>query len=415
MNCKRRGGFIEKLPRETVRRRGLHNLYIIPVARGNWEETMSATGDQKMNDFVRIGMVGLGQIGAAHADHIAAGCVPRLRLTAVVSRNAAWCERHPEVTQFDTVAKLLERDIVDAVVIATPHPEHPATGILALDAGRHVLVEKPIASRLAEGERFIAHSGGGQVCAVMFDARTNPFYRKIHEVLKAGELGRLSRFDWVFTTCYRKESYYRSAGWRGTWAGEGGGVLINQCAHHLDLIAWFFGMPTAVRGFCKFGRHHDIEVEDEATGYFEFSNGFHGTFIASTGEVPGTNRLEIVGDRGRLMLEDDELWLVSCGVSSREYLRDPSEGALQTRRLRVPVEQPRQTNRHHEIFLNLGEAITENAPLIAPAIEGLRSLELANALVLSTWTDSTVRIGSTRDAYEELLARKLGRQPALPG
>src|SRR5450432_2525881 len=219
---------------------------------------------------VRIGIIGLGNMGSSHAASIQAGKVPRLELTAVAEVEVARAARYSGVKVFSSADELIASGIVDAVLIATPHYSHTTLGISALKAGLHVMVEKPVSVHKADAERLIAaHTNPRQVFAAMFNQRTDHYYLKLRRLIQSGELGQLRRVNWIITNWFRTQKYYASGGWRATWAGEGGGVLLNQCPHNLDLFQWMFGMPVRVRGFCGTGRYHDIEVEDDVTAYFD--------------------------------------------------------------------------------------------------------------------------------------------------
>ena len=259
-------------------------------------------------DKIRLGIIGFGGMGQAHAANLLAGKVARCELVAACDAVEANLKKFPQLRGFATPEELFAAKCVDAVLIATPHFAHTSLGIAGLEAGLHVLVEKPISVHRADAERLIAaHKNPRQVFGGMFNQRTDPYYQAIRRLVQGGELGTIRRVNWTITNWYRTHAYYGMGGWRATWKGEGGGVLLNQCPHNLDLFQWIFGMPSRITGFCSFGRYHDIEVEDDVTAYFEYPDGAHASFITSTGEAPGTNRLEIAAERGRLVYEDDKL------------------------------------------------------------------------------------------------------------
>ena len=242
---------------------------------------------------VRLGIVGLGNMGGDHARNILAKKINRCVLGAVCDLDPARLEEFKDLPRFATHKKLFKSGTVDAVVIATPHYAHPTIGLAAFAAGLHVLSEKPLGVHKADCERFIAgHAGKSVVFAEMFNQRTDPYYIKIREMVHSGELGAIRRINWIITNWFRTEAYYASGGWRATWGGEGGGVLLNQCPHNLDLFQWIFGMPRRVRATCTLGRYHNIEVEDDVTAYMEYDTGTTAVFITSTGEAPGTNRIK---------------------------------------------------------------------------------------------------------------------------
>ena len=360
---------------------------------------------------VRLGIVGLGNMGAAHARQILEGKIPRLRLAAVADRATGKLGEFPSVKGFGSATELVASGLVDAILIATPHYDHTPTGIAALEAGLHVLVEKPISVHRADCERLLAaYAGreGRQVFAAMFNQRTDPAYRRIRELVRTGSLGEIRRVSWIVTDWFRTEAYYASGSWRATWAGEGGGVLLNQCPHNLDLLQWIVGMPTRVFARCVFGKYHDIEVEDVVSALLEFPNGATGVFVASTGEAPGCARLEIVGECGTLVFEDGKIRLRRNEVPMGEFSRVSPEplGRPASSLVEMPAED--RGGQHNEILMNFADAILDGVPPIAPAVEGVRSVELANAMLLSTWLGRSVALPIDGDEYAAELGKRIG-------
>ena len=256
---------------------------------------------------VRIGIAGVGNMGFAHADSVFRGEISNLSLAALcdtcLDRRAFLAERFPGIPVFATHNEMLESGLCEAILIATPHKFHPQIAIDAFAQGVHVLAEKPAGVSISDVSAMNeAAKNSGLVFAIMFNQRTNPLYRKAKEIVASGELGAPKRLVWIITNWYRTQSYYNSGSWRATWSGEGGGVLLNQAPHNLDIWQWIFGMPKKIRAFCAVGKYHDINVEDDATIYAEYENGAVATFITTTGEYPGTNRLEISGDLGKSYL-----------------------------------------------------------------------------------------------------------------
>lgn len=347
-------------------------------------------------------------MGSAHATHLLAGRIPGLELTAVCDIDIAKCAPVQGVRAFASAEELISSGLVDAVLIATPHYDHVTIGVQVLRAGLHLLVEKPIAVHRADAEKLIAaHRGGGQVFAAMFNQRTNRHYQKIRQLIQQGELGEIRRVNWIITNWFRPEAYYASGGWRATWAGEGGGVLLNQCPHNLDLFQWMFGLPVRVRAHCAFGRYHEIEVEDDVTAYMEFANGATGVFITSTGEAPGTNRLEITGERGKLVYEDKDLVFTRNEVPMSEFSRTTTRNFSRPSTWDVQIPVAGQGGGHNEILANFAAAILNGTTLISPAAEGIHSVELANAMLLSAWTDKTVALPINGRTYERWLKKKI--------
>ena len=351
-------------------------------------------------DCVRIGIIGLGNMGSSHIrDHVPH--VKRLELTAVCDVLPERAAKYEGVEHFTDASKLIHSGVVDAILIATPHYDHTTIGIEALHAGLHVLVEKPISVHKADCERLIAAHTGSQVFAAMFNQRTDPRYRAIRSLIQSGELGEIRRIQWTVTDWFRSAAYYASSEWRATWRGEGGGVLLNQCPHNLDLYQWLFGVPTSIRAFCGFGRFHDIEVEDDVTAYLEHENGAKGVFVATTGEMPGTNRLEVAGDRGRLVFEDGRIEFRRTLESVQAFCDNTPLlfPTMPTWKCEIPPAQG-GGGQHLEVLRNFVDAILDGTPLIAPAAEGIHSVSMANAMILSAWTGETISLPLDGARYE---------------
>ncbi len=357
---------------------------------------------------VRIGIIGLGSMGANHARSILEGKIPRAVFTAASDQNPKAAERFPQVPFFPDTEALINSGLVDAVLIATPHFAHTTEGIAALKAGLHVLVEKPISVHKADCERFIAaYQPGRQVFAAMFNQRTDPFYIKLRELIQNGELGALRRIQWTVTNWFRTQAYYNSGGWRATWAGEGGGVLLNQCPHNLDLWQWLFGMPDEVRAFAALGRYHTIEVEDDVTAYLKYRDGTTGVFITSTGEAPGSNRLEVAAERGKVVLENNRFTFTRNEIPMSKYSQTTDKLFVgpPTWEINIPIEG--RGPQHNGIITNFVASILDGAPLLAPAVEGIHSVELANAMILSSMENETVSLPMDSARYETLLQRNI--------
>ncbi|MGD0537318.1 MAG: Gfo/Idh/MocA family oxidoreductase [Verrucomicrobiota bacterium] len=355
---------------------------------------------------VRLGIIGMGNIGRYHAAYLLDGKVPRAELVAVADALApldAFAARGLKTHAAGEA--LLRSGTVDAVIIATPHYQHTTLGIAAFEAGLHVMVEKPISVHKADAERLIAarRERPDRVFGAMFQLRTEPRYVRIKQLIANGQLGKLVRASWIITDWFRTEAYYASGGWRATWKGEGGGVLLNQCPHNLDLLQWLCGMPARVRGFCQLGRYHQIEVEDNVTAYWEWAEGATGVFITSTGEAPGANRLEICGTRGRLVLENDRLSFVRNETPMDEFSRHATTGFARPPVWHVDVPFDNTPAQHATLTRNFVDAILDGAPLIAPGEEGIHSVELANATLYSSLRGETVELPLDGTAYERKL------------
>jgi len=355
---------------------------------------------------VRLGIVGVGGMGSNHAGSVLAGKIRRAKLAAVCDIDPKRMEKYDAgVKRFADSAALLRSGEVDAVLVATPHYAHTTVGIDALKNGVHVLLEKPISVHKADCERVIAaHTANPKlVFAAMFNQRTDPHYQKVRALVQGGELGRMTRVNWIITNWFRTQAYYDSGGWRATWQGEGGGVLLNQCPHNLDLLQWICGMPVRMRAFCHLGKWHRIEVEDEVTAYFEYADGATGVFITSTGEAPGTNRLEICGERGKVIVENGQIRFVRNTTSMIEFSRTAHGGFATPETWNVEIPVQGGGGQHVEILQNFVDAILDGTPLIAPAAEGIRSVELANAMQLSALTGETVPLPLDGAAFEARL------------
>ncbi len=335
---------------------------------------------------VRLGLIGLGNIGQHHAGYLSAGKVTGAELVAVSDAVLPKLEKFKPLKTFATGEELIASGSVDAVIIATPHYQHTTLGIAALRNGLHVMVEKPISAHKADAERLIsAHGERSQlVFAGMFQLRAEPRYLKIRNLIQAGELGQVTRMSWIMTDWFRTEAYYASGGWRATWKGEGGGVLLNQCLHNLDVLQWLLGMPRRLQAFCQLGRFHQIEVEDDVTAYLEFANGATGTFVSSTGEAPGTNRLEIVGTRGKLILENNRLLLTRNETDALLFSKESKLAFAKPEVWNVEIPFENAANPHAALMQNFVNAIRTQEPLVAPGEEGIHSVELANAMLYSS-------------------------------
>jgi len=358
---------------------------------------------------VRLGVIGLGNMGRSHISSVEAGKVAGVVVTAVCDVMPDALKAYPDYRHYSDPKELIASGEVDAVLIATPHYDHPPVAIAAFKAGLHVMCEKPIAVHKADAEAMIDayqnRPNKRQQFAAMFQLRTSPVFRKVRELITSGELGDIMRMNWICTSWFRSEAYYASGGWRATWQGEGGGVLLNQCPHNLDLLWWLFGMPSQLRSVCRFGKWHDIEVEDDVTTWMQFPNGASGVFVASTGEAPGTNRLEIAANRGRLVVENGTIIFERNETPIRTYNRKTKDlfGTPSTWRCEVPA--PGDFGKHPAVLQNFAEAIRGKAKLIAPAVEGLYSVELANAMIYSSLQDETIEFPLDGKGYERELKK----------
>lgn len=362
---------------------------------------------------VKIAVIGIGGMGSSHVKALESGGVPNAELVAVCDireERLKWAheELGSEVKRFDDAEALFQSKCCDAVTIATPHYFHPPLAIKAFENGLHVLSEKPAGVYTKQvREMNEAAAKSGKVFGIMYNQRTTPVYQKLRELIQNGELGEIKRTNWIITSWYRPQSYYDSGGWRATWEGEGGGVLINQDPHQLDLWQWTCGMPIRLRAFCYFGKYHNIEVEDDVTAFVEYPNGSTGVFITSTGDSPGTNRLEVTGDRGKIVIEDGNMTFWRLTVSERQFNAEWTKGfgAPDCWKCEIPIRG--QATGHTGILNDWIDSIQNGTALLAPGVEGIKGLSLSNAMHLSSWTDDWVDFPIDEDLYYEKLQEKI--------
>lgn len=361
---------------------------------------------------VRFAIVGIGNMGTAHAMNLIEGHVTDGELVAICDikeTRRIWAKDNlPGVQIFEDYDQLLVAKSCDAIIIATPHYDHPGMAMKALKNDYHVLSEKPIGVYCKDVEVLNQLAlESNKVFTIMYNQRTNPVYQKVKSLIESGEIGDIIRVNWTITNWFRSQRYYDSGGWRATWEGEGGGVLLNQCPHQIDLLQWIFGMPVKVRAFAGYGKYHDIEVDDDVTAYLEFENGGTGTFITCTGEAPGINRLEVSGDYGRLVIEDNEITFQENREGLRNYSKTTAEGfkAPDVNTYKIPVEGTESG--HVGIMEDFVKGILQDKDQLAPGIEGINGLRLTNAMYLSSWTDTLVDIPVDTDVYLKALKEKI--------
>lgn len=363
---------------------------------------------------LRIGVIGYGNMGTGHVSNLKAGMVPEMELTAVCDisqarREAAQAD-YPELTVFENAAELYQSGLCDVVLIAVPHYDHPGLAIEAFRHGLHVITEKPAGVYTKQvREMNEAAADSGKVFGIMYNQRTNPVYQKLREMIRRGDLGHIKRITWIITDWYRSQAYHDSSSWRSTWKDEGGGALINQNPHQLDLWQWMFGMPDRIFAKVSFGKYYDIEVEDDVMAFFEYDNGTTGEYITSTGEAPGTNRLEIACDMGKVVVEGNKITFMRNVISEREYNRTNTVpfGRPECWECNVPADFSGGLQ-HVGILRNFASAVLHGTPLLAPGEEGILGLTVSNAIHLSGWTGETVDVKNfPDDRYYELLQDKI--------
>lgn len=372
---------------------------------------------------VKLGIIGCGNIGVTHTKNIYKGKCPEIELAAVAdivparldTIRALWQSRRdeggsaPEPQYFASGDELIASGSVDAVLLAVPHYAHPTFAIKAFEAGLHVMSEKPAGVyTLAVREMMAAADRHpGLVFGMMFNQRTNCVYRRMREIVKSGELGEIRRTSWIITDWYRPQYYYDSGDWRATWSGEGGGVLLNQCPHNLDLWQWICGMPTLLDVHMHMGKWHDIEVEDDVTAYCEYKNGATGTFVTSTGDYPGTNRFEIVLDGGTLVCDKKSLTLARLDKPIDVYSAENRTAVFGHPTSTLSnVETDGQNPQHSGVLNAFAGAILRGEPLVADGREGINGLLISNAMHLSAWTGKAVTLPFDEQLfYDELMKR----------
>ncbi len=341
-----------------------------------------------------------------HIKNIQDGKVPNCEIACVCDEKYIDPEKFKGLKAYSNANDLLTDENVEAVLVATPSFNHFELAKKVLEADKHVLIEKPIALTSFEAKQIVDLARAkGKTCAIMLNQRTTPLYARIKELVSSGELGKINRASWFMTNWYRPQIYFSSSNWRGTWKGEAGGALINQSIHNIDIFAWIFGMPEKLRAWCKFGKYHNIEVEDEATAYFDFPNGMSATFATATGEFPGTNRLEIAGDKGFLVAENDTLKITRFEnlkdyTLNTKYVFGTPDSTTSEEKFDSKGEQ------HSGVLTNFINAIENGATLDFDAQEGYNSVCLANAMLMSSWTNSDVSFPFDDEAYAKLLAEK---------
>ena len=362
---------------------------------------------------IKLGILGVGNIGRDHVKRIVEGKCPEIALCAVCDLKQERLDYARELAGqelpiFTSAEEMMESGLIDSVLVSVPHYDHPKFAMMAMEKGLHVLIEKPAGvytKQVIEMNEFAKKHN--VKFGIMMNQRTNCIYRKMREIVQSGELGEIRRTNWIITDWYRSQAYYDSGDWRATWSGEGGGVLLNQCPHNLDLWQWICGMPKTVYAHLHYGKWHDIEVEDDVSAYVEYENGATGMFITSTGDCPGTNRFEITLDKGKLIAEGNKLMMWKSDVSEREFSAT-NKSPFGAMKFKVSeVETDGENPQHAGVMNAFASAILHGTPLVAEGIEGINGLSLSNAMHLSSFTGKTVEIDKLDHElfYNELMKR----------
>lgn len=343
---------------------------------------------------VRYGIIGMGNQGSTYALNIFdKGRAENAVVTAMCDINPAKLDyiksktTNKDAAYFENYIEMLDSGLCDAILVEVPHYQHPEMVIECLKRGIHVICEKPAGVYAKQVKEMNAVAENAKATfGMMFNQRTNCVYRKMREMIANGEIGELQRVTWIITDWYRTQNYYDGGSWRATWEGEGGGVLINQCPHQIDLMQWVLGQtPKYVNGFCHYGKWHDIEVEDDVTAYFEFENGATGVFITTTGEAPGSNRFEISGSKGKLLCEHDKLYFYKNATDSLEYIKTADSAYDKPKLEKIEVETDGKNPQHAGIINNFTNALLGKEELFVKGTEGIAGVEIMNAIELSGW------------------------------
>jgi len=367
-------------------------------------------------DKVRYGIIGLGNQGSTYTLKIFDGgkakdavvsalCdIDRTKIDAIKAKTT-----NKDAVYFTDYIEMLDSGLCDAVLVEVPHYQHPEMVMECLKRGIHVICEKPagVYTKQVKEMNALAEKSDAKF-GMMFNQRTNCLYRKMREMIQNGEIGEIQRVTWIITNWFRTQTYYDSGSWRATWAGEGGGVLFNQCPHQLDLVQWVVGMlPKTVNGFCHYGKWHDIEVEDDVTAYFEYENGATGMFITTTGEYPGANRFEVSGTKGKLLCDSKELWFFKNDVDTKTLIENAEDGFKKPNCEKILVETDGENPQHAGIINNFTAALLGKEELFVSGTDGLAGVELMNAIELSGWKGGErVSLPVNEDEYLEELDKK---------
>lgn len=363
-------------------------------------------------DKIRLGIIGIGNMGSGHANSVVKGMCPDFVLAAVADTNPKrleWAKSSLEgVKTFNTAEEMLDSGCIDACIVAVPHYDHTKYAIECMKRGIHVMVEKPagVYTKQVREMNEEAEKHPEVVFGMMFNQRTNHVYRKMRELVQSGIYGDIRRTNWIITDWYRPQAYYDSGDWRATWSGEGGGVLLNQCPHQLDLWQWICGMPVKLQSHLHFGKWHDIEVEDDVTTYCEYANGATGVFITTTGDARGTNRFEIQLDKAKIVADYSGLSVIEFEMTEQEFSATNKVPFGNLKANKVEIETDGKNDQHVGVLNAWGGAILRGEPLVAHGSEGINGLMLSNAMHLSSFLGKEVELPIDEEVYyNELMAR----------
>ncbi len=372
---------------------------------------------------IKLGIIGIGNMGSSHASNIKNGKCPEIELVAIADSNPerlGWAKQQnyaEGITYFDNAVEMLDSGIINACLVAVPHYDHTKYAIACMKRGIHVMVEKPagVYTKQVREMNAEADKHPDVVFGMMFNQRTNCLYRKLRELVQSGDYGQIRRTNWIITDWYRPQAYYDSGNWRATWAGEGGGVLLNQCPHQLDLWQWICGMPAKVESHLHFGKWHDIEVEDDVTTYVEYANGATGVFITTTGDAHGTNRFEIQMDKAKFVVENDKLIMTEYEMTEQEFSKTNKEPFATVGSTTREVETDGENPQHIGVLNAWANAILHGGRLVADGKEGINGLTLSNAMHLSAFLGKTVEIPLDEELYYQELMKRIAASKRKTG
>lgn len=380
---------------------------------------------------VRLGIIGLGVQGSIYAEFITQGKVDDMVLGAIcdidVKKKAISEEKYPTIPFYEDYIEMLESGDVDAIITCVPHYLHPEIGIQALNRDIHTLVEKPagIDAKQVKKLNKVAASKPELTFGIMFNQRTNKLYQKVKQVIDNGEIGRIRATNWLITTWWRPQAYYDESAWRATWEGEGGGVLVNQAPHQLDLFQWICGMPKKVFANIKYGNHRDITVDNDATIVFEYGDGATGVFITRTHDLIGTDRLEILGDKGKIVVDNSKELTIyrlhedEAKTNARMKQEDvktvvSGEGLQDIYTEKTTVFESKWGEQHINVLRNFTANILGEEPILAPGSDGIYGVELVNAIYLSSWLGKEVTLPVDEELFLQELNKKIEKEKQNP-
>ncbi|MFI3141286.1 MAG: Gfo/Idh/MocA family oxidoreductase [Clostridia bacterium] len=364
---------------------------------------------------IKLGIIGIGNIGKTHVKNVVEGRCPEVDLVAVADwdpKVLQWCtETCPDAKQFSDAKEMIDSGVCDSIIVSVPHYDHVPLGVYSLEKGLNTLVEKPIAVYTKQAKELIAAGEKSEgVFALMYNQRTDPLYIKLRELVQGGELGEMIRMCWIVTNWYRPQAYYNSGAWRASWKGEGGGVLLNQSPHQLDLWQWICGMPVSIQANLKYGSRHVIEVEDEVVALAKYPNGAVGTFITSTCEFPGTNRLEIVLDGGTIVCENGKLEITRLSQFESVFTKENKVSNIRPEKT-IEIfdpKNPKDQFQHSKVLNAFAGNILRGDDLIAVGAEGIKGLSLSNAMHLSSFLGGKeITFPIDEDQFYDFLQEKI--------